>query len=102
MEARLQLNRFLPLAGIEPGITGPADQDLTNRAIRPQGYKTFFVLSLVEHKILNAHKDKNIKKFSFSDSDKRRMLFFLLINVKMPSCWHFNIYEQEKFHAQLS
>ena len=31
------------------------------------------------------------------------MLFFLLINVKMPTtvgnannCWHFNIYEQEK------
>ena len=53
----------------------------------------------VEHEILNAHKNNNIKKFSFfSDSDKPRMLFFLLINVKM----HFNIYEQEKFHAQLS
>ena len=30
-------------------------------------------------------------------SDKPRMLFFTLIN-----CWHFNIYEQEKFHAQLN
>ena len=27
------------------------------------------------------------------------MLFFLLINVKMPTFfWHFKIYEQEKFH----
>ena len=47
---------------------------------------------------------------AFSDSDKPKMLFSLLINVKMPTikcynannCWHFNIYEQEKFHAQLS
>ena len=29
----------------------------------PRGYKTFFVLNSVEHKILNAHKYKNIKKF---------------------------------------
>ena len=36
-------------------------------------------------------------KISRKCSDKHRMLFFLLIN-----CWHFNIYEQEKFHAQLS
>ena len=45
----------------------------------------------------------------FSGSDRPRMLFFLFTNVKMPTiagilknCWHFNIYEQEKFHAQLS
>ena len=31
---------------------------------RPRGYKTFFVLNSVEHEILNAHKYKNIKKFS--------------------------------------
>ena len=37
-------------------------------------------------KFLNAHKYKNIKKFSFfSGSDKPRMLFFLFINVKMPT-----------------
>ena len=36
--------------------------------------------------ILNAHKYKNVKKFGFfSDSDKSRMLFFLSINVKMPT-----------------
>ena len=39
------------------------------------------------HGILNAHKYKNIKKFSvfFSGSDKSIILFFLLINVKMPT-----------------
>ena len=30
--------------------------------IRPQGYKTFFMLNSVEHEILNAHRYKNIKK----------------------------------------
>ena len=34
----------------------------------------------------------------FCGSERPRMLFFLLINAKMP----FNIYEQEKFHAQPS
>ena len=29
---------------------------------KPRGYKTFLVLSSVEHEILNAHKYKNIKK----------------------------------------
>ena len=32
---------------------------------RARGYKTFFVLNLVEHEISNAHMYKNIKKFSF-------------------------------------
>ena len=31
----------------------------------PRGYKTFFMLNSVEHEILNAHKYKNINKFSF-------------------------------------
>ena len=31
----------------------------------PRGYKTVFVLNSAEHEILNAHKYKNIKKFSF-------------------------------------
>ena len=39
-----------------------------------------------DHEILNAHKYENIKKFSyFSGSDKPIMLFFPLINVKMPT-----------------
>ena len=32
---------------------------------RARGYKTFFMLNSVEHEILNAHKYKNIKTFSF-------------------------------------
>ena len=51
-----------------------------------RGYKTFFILNSVEHEILNAYKYETVKKFSiFSGSDKLRMLFFLLINVKMPT-----------------
>ena len=39
-----------------------------------------------EHEILNAPKYKNILEIQlFSDSDKPIMLFFLLINVKMPT-----------------
>ena len=52
------------------------------------------MLNSAEHEILNAHKCKNIKIFSFffffflgggGVSDKPRMLFFLLINVKMST-----------------
>ena len=44
------------------------------------------MLNSVEHEILNARKYKNIKKIQlFLDSDKSRMLFFLFINVKMPT-----------------
>ena len=44
------------------------------------------MLNSVEYEILNAHKYKNIKKFSsILGSDKPRILFFLLINVKMPT-----------------
>ena len=53
--------------------------------IRTRGYKTFFMINSIEHEILIVHKYKNIKKFSFSNSDKPRMLFFLLINDKMPT-----------------
>ena len=45
-----------------------------------------FVLNSAEHGILNAHKYQDIKKFGFFlGSDKSRMLFFPLINVKMPT-----------------
>ena len=53
--------------------------------IRPRGYKTFSMLNSAEHEILNTSKYINIRKFSFfSGSDKPRMVFFLIINVKMP------------------
>ena len=51
-----------------------------------RGYKTFFMLNSGEHEILNAHKYKKYQEIQlFSDSDKLRMLFFLLLNVKMPT-----------------
>ena len=46
------------------------------------------MLNSVEHEILNAHKYKNIKKFSFflaQISIHCRMLYFPLMNVKMPT-----------------
>ena len=52
---------------------------------RPRGYKTFFMLNLVEHGILNAHKYKDITNIGFLGSDKPRMIFFPLINAKMPT-----------------
>ena len=44
------------------------------------------MLNSIEHEVLNAHKYKNIKKFGFFlGSDKPRMLFLPLLNVKMPT-----------------
>ena len=51
----------------------------------PRGYKSFFVLNSAEHEIFDHHKYKNIRKFCFLCSDKPRMLFIPLINVKMPT-----------------
>ena len=57
------------------------------------------MLNLVEHETLNAHKYKKYQEIQlFSDSDMPRMLYFLLINVKMPTI----VYAQEKCHARLS
>ena len=51
-----------------------------------RGYKTFFMLNSVEHEILNAHRYKKYQDIHpFFKSDKPRMLFFLLTNVKMPT-----------------
>ena len=85
--------------------------------------KTFIMLNSTEHAISNAHKYKIIKLLSCSTQlsmqfqmlisikisrnpaffrvNKPIMLFFMLINVKMPLL-AFYIYEQENFHAQLS
>ena len=50
---------------------------------RGRGYK---LSSCSAHEILNAHKYKKGRNSAFfSGSDKLRMLFFLLINVKMPT-----------------
>ena len=62
----------------------PVQVLVNERAARPRGYKTFFILSSVEHEILNAYKYKNIKKHLLG-SFKPRMLFSPPINVKMPT-----------------
>ena len=44
------------------------------------------MLNSAEHEILNAHKYKNIKKFSiFQSHISLECYFFLLINFKMPT-----------------
>ena len=53
---------------------------------RARGYKTFFMLNSAEHEILNAHKYKKSQEIQhFLGSDKLIMLFFMFINVKMPT-----------------
>ena len=54
--------------------------------IKARCYKTFSMLNSAEYEIKNAHKNKIIKKSSFfSRLDNLRMLFFQLINIKMPT-----------------
>ena len=43
---------------------------------RLRGYKSFFMLNSVEHGILNANKYKNIKKFSFFQTQISRECYF--------------------------
>ena len=47
------------------------------------------MLNSAEHEILNAHKYKNIKKFSICKSQISIECYFPAHN-----CWHFNSYEQ--------
>ena len=55
-------------------------------AIRPRGYKTFFMLNSVEHEILSAHKYKKYQDIRlFLGSVKPRMLFFPDIHSKIPT-----------------
>ena len=50
----------------------------------PRGCKKI-MLNSAELEILNVYKNESIKNHFFAGSDKPRMLFFLLINVKMPT-----------------
>ena len=45
-------------------------------------------------------KPKMLKDTDFSQIMCLYVVFILLIHFKMPTCWHFNIYEQDKFHAK--
>ena len=55
-------------------------------------------MALIHVVLLNALlvRTKISRNSAFLGSDKARMLFFA------HNCWHFNIYERGKFHAQLS
>ena len=44
--------------------------------IRARGYKTFFMLNSGDHEILNAKKYKNIKKFSYFQTQISRECYF--------------------------
>ena len=54
---------------------------------RPQGYKTFFMLNSIEHEFLSARRNY--------------IYFIMLININMPTIVAINIYEHDKFRAQL-
>ena len=53
---------------------------------RARGYKTFFVLNSVEHEISNAHKYKNIKKFSFCQAQISGECYFSMSVKLAASC----------------
>ena len=49
---------------------------------RVQGYKTFFMLNSIEHRILIGHKYENIKKFIiFQAQISLEFYFFLLLSA---------------------
>ena len=59
------------------------------------------MLNSTEHEISTAHKTKFGQVKMFLASSLSDIVFIMLINVK-NNCWHFNIYEQDKFRAKLS
>ena len=66
----------------------------------PEVIKLFSCLT--EHEILNAHKDKISRNSAFWAQTSLECYFPAHKCYNANNCWHFNIYEQEKFHAQLS
>ena len=65
----------------------------------------FLVLNLNEDEFSDAHTYKNAEKLKiFLTIKLSDIVFIMLINVKMStnSCCHFNIFDKDQFHAQLS
>ena len=54
----------------------------------PEVIKVFSILNSAEHEISNAHKYKMSRNSAFLSSDKPKILFFLLISVKMLAFQH--------------
>ena len=75
---------------------------------RPRGNKNFFIAQLqLSMKFQLQIKTKMLSKINNVLALKpSNVVFILLKHVKMPTivnnCWHFNIYKQDKFHAQIS
>ena len=65
-------------------------------AHRPWGYMDFFMLNSTEHGISTAQKTKIPTNGEVSCFKSLRCCIY------HANKWHFNIYEQEKFRAQLS
>ena len=68
----------------------------------PEVIKLFSCSSQLSIKFLMLIRIKISRNLAFLGSDKPKMLSFPLILTFMSNCWHFNIYEQEKFHTRLS
>ena len=61
-----------------------------------EGYKTCFRLNPAKHEVSSGHKCCIYHIFNGK-------MPTLVINVKKANnCWHFNIYERDKFHFLLS
>ena len=71
---------------------------------RPRGYKTFFVLNSTEStkfQLLTITTIQTNKDVSCNMSLKY-CIYHANKCLNANNCWHFNIYEQDKFRAQLS
>ena len=70
----------------------------------PEVMKPFFMLNSAEHEILNSHVTMKIPRNSafFRLRKAKNAIFYVNKCLFANSCWHFNIYEQKKFHPQLS
>ena len=68
-----------------------------------RGYKTFFMLNSVEHEFYPANKSQILKlanSFLLNIAEHENFPANKYENANY--CWHFHIYWQRKFHAQLS
>ena len=69
---------------------------------RPRRYKTFFMLNSAEHEILPAKQQITDKYIYFLLSLAEYEIVYAFECENANRSWHFHIYEQRKFHAQLS
>ena len=67
------------------GMANRTDCQTAPSLIWPRGYKTFFMLNSVEHKFYMLISVRISRNLAFLGSGKDRLLFFQLINVKMPT-----------------